>query len=84
MLLQITNTVIGEMGELLGKVHLSLYLRGVRAKYWWSPLKRDAKRDLLEQEGKPQLPQYIFLRKGDLLEMLLYENAEIDNARHEK
>jgi len=70
------------MGELLGKVHLSLYLRGVCAKYWWSPLKRDAKGDLLEQEGKTQLT--FFLRKGDLLEMLLYENAEIDNARHEK
>lgn len=63
MLLQITNTVIGEMGELLGKVHLSLYLRGVRAKYWWSPLKRDAKGDLLEQEGKTQLPQYIFFKE---------------------
>jgi len=70
------------MGEVLGKVHLSLYLRGVHAKYWWSPLKRDAKGDLLEQEGKTQLT--FFLRKGDLLEMLLYENAEIDNARHEK
>jgi len=70
------------MGELLGKVHLSLYLRGVSVKYWWSPLNRDAKGDLLEQEGKTQLT--FFLRKGDLLEMLLYENAEIDNARHEK
>jgi len=70
------------MGELLGKVHLSLHLRGVRTKYWWSPLKRDAKGDLLEQEGKTQLT--FFLWKGDLLEMLLYENAEIDNARHEK
>lgn len=82
--MQITNTVIGEMGELLGRVHLSLYLRGVRAKYWWSPLKRDVKGDRWSKREKLNSPNTFFLRKGDLLEMLLYENAEIDNARHEK
>jgi len=45
-------------------------------------IKKGCEGDLLEQEGKTQLT--FFLRKGDLLEMLLYENAEIDNARHEK
>jgi hypothetical protein len=44
--------------EVLGELHFPLYLGGSWGDFWWSPINRDRKGELLEKTFSAKLPQY--------------------------